>query len=71
MLLIKGIQDSIAHHTMQQGGSRTLTSETFIKNVCCTCMFELGKISSVGSGKQITKILGISFWQMETARNKA
>jgi len=60
-LLLKGICDSIAHHTIQRGNSRMLASEMFIKNVCCACMFELEKVIGGGSGKQITKIIGISF----------
>jgi len=72
-LMIKGIRDSIAHHTMQGGGSRTLASETFIQNVCCACMFELGNISCDDSdnpfpGLQVRNILGINYRQLERAR---
>ena len=68
-LMIKGIRDSIAHHTLQRGGSRTLASETFIQNVCCACMF--GDDSEKPfPGLQVRNILGINYRQLKIARTK-
>ena len=69
-LMIKGIRDSIAHHTMQRGGSRTLASETFIQNVCCACMFG-DDSDNPFLGLQVKTILGINYRQLERARTKA
>ena len=59
-LIVSGICDSIAQHTAQQGGSRTITEVTFIKNVCCACMLYIELTKCNVSRKDLSLISGAS-----------
>jgi len=59
-LIISGIRDSIAQHTAQQGGSRTIAAETFMKNVCYTCIFNIEQTKCNVSLKDLSSISGAS-----------
>ena len=69
-LIISGICDSIAQHTAQQGGSRTIAAETFMKNVCYTCIFNIEQTKCNVSSKDLSSISGASKRQIQWARTK-
>ena len=70
-LIVDGIRASILHHTSGRGGSRTTASETFIKNVCCACMFNIAKNKVKVSRKVLTSFIGVSMRQIHLALTKA
>ena len=68
-LIAQGLKDCIAHHMNEQGGTRTTTTKTLVKNLLTAALFSIPKDSSI-SNQSISNALGTTYHQVSTARER-
>ena len=67
--IVDGIKGIISHHTRtRKGGTRTIASETFVKNVVVASLFGVVKEKKDVSNHSLSSFIGVSFCQIKRAR---
>lgn len=69
--IIKGLRQSIAHHTNSKGGTRTMASETFVKNVALSACFSIVQDGLNVSNTSLAKTIGTTREQIDHALKTA
>jgi len=69
--VVDGIKKSITHHTNSDGGTRTNSEETFVKNVVVSCLFDIVDEAHDIPNKTLSKIIGATRDQIKLGRAKA